>query len=424
MSPMKGDGTATAAAGTGARYDRGLHLATPAMNPATPLTAFRNPNYYSPEHELFRQTVRQFAVREIAPHATAWDEAGGFPRELYPRAAQAGLLGLGYPEQYGGTPCDVFHRIVLAEELAWGGSGGVSASLMSHTIGSPPILNAGSEAMKQRVLPAVLAGEKISALAITEPSGGSDVAALRTTAVLDGDHFVVNGEKTFITSGVRADYFTVAVRTNPADRSAGGVSLLLIERDTPGFSRTALDKMGWWASDTAQLRFENCRVPAANLIGELNRGFPIVMRNFNGERLWMAAGALGFAQVCLNDALDWARQRHTFGEPLSQRQVIRHKLVDMAIRVETTRTFMEDLAWRVQHGAGDPKVLVAQLSMLKVQSMQTLQFCADQAVQILGGMGYMRGTRVERTYREVKVNMIGGGSEEIMKDLAARQLGF
>ena len=250
------------------------------------------------------------------------------------------------------------------------------------------------------------------------------MAALRTTAVLDGDHFVVNGEKIFITSGVRADYFTVAVRTNPADRSAGGVSLLLIERDTPGFSRTALDKMGWWASDTAQLRFENCRVPAANLIGELNRGFPIVMRNFNGERLWMAAGALGFAQVCLNDALDWARQRHTFGEPLSQRQVIRHKLVDMAIRIETTRTFMEDLAWRVQHGAGDPKVLVAQLSMLKVQSMQTLQFCADQAVQILGGMGYMRGTRVERVYREVKVNMIGGGSEEIMKDLAARQLGF
>jgi acyl-CoA dehydrogenase len=182
--------------------------------------------------------------------------------------------------------------------------------------------------------------------------------------------------------------------------------------------------MGWWASDTAQLRFENCRVPAANLIGELNRGFPIVMRNFNGERLWMAAGALGFAQVCLNDAIDWARQRHTFGEPLSQRQVIRHKLVDMAIRIETTRTFMEDLAWRVEHGGGDPKVLVAQLSMLKVQAMQSLQFCADQAVQILGGMGYMRGTRVERIYREVKVNMIGGGSEEIMKDLAARQLGF
>ena len=394
------------------------------MSTPNRLTALRNPCYYSPEHETFRQTVRSFATREIAPHADQWDEDGGFPMTLSRAASRAGLLGLGFPEEYGGTPCDLFFRLILSEELARGGSGGVCASLMSHTIGSPPILAAGSAAMKQRVLPAVLAGEKISALAITEPSGGSDVAALRTTAVLDGDHFVVNGEKTVITSGVRADYFTVAVRTNPADRSAGGVSLLLIERDTPGFSRTALDKMGWWASDTAQLRFENCRVPAANLIGELNRGFPIVMRNFNGERLWMAAGALGFAQVCLNDALDWARQRHTFGEPLSQRQVIRHKLVDMAIRVETTRTFMEDLAWRVQHGAGDPKVLVAQLSMLKVQSMQTLQFCADQAVQILGGMGYMRGTRVERVYREVKVNMIGGGSEEIMKDLAARQLGF
>jgi acyl-CoA dehydrogenase len=394
------------------------------MSTPTPLTAFRNPNYYSPDHERFRDTVRQFALREIAPHANAWDEAGGFPRELYTKAAQAGLLGLGYPEAYGGTPCDVFYKIVLSEEMSHGGSGGVCASLMSHTIGSPPILNAGSEAMKRRVLPAVLAGEKISALAITEPGGGSDVAGLKTTAILDGDHYVVNGEKIFITSGIRADYVTVAVRTNPADRGAGGVSLLLIERDTPGFGRTALDKMGWWASDTAHLRFENCRVPAGNLIGEENRGFPIVMRNFNMERLWMAAGALGFSQRCLEDALDWARQRHTFGAPLSDRQVIRHKMVDMAIRIETTRTFLEDLAWRVEHQAGDPRTLVAQLSMLKVQAMQTLQFCADQAVQILGGMGYMRGTRVERTYREVKVNMIGGGSEEIMKDLAARQLGF
>jgi acyl-CoA dehydrogenase len=388
------------------------------------LTAYRNPNYYSADHEQFRDTVRAFATREIAPYANEWDEAGGFPRELYRKASQAGLLGLGYPEEYGGTPCDIFYKLILSEELARGGAGGVCASLMSHTIGSPPILAAGSAAMKRRVLPAVLAGERISALAITEPSGGSDVASLRTTAILEGDHYVVNGEKTFITSGMRADYYSVAVRTNPADRGAGGVSLLLIERDTPGFSRTELKKMGWWASDTATLHFENCRVPAANLIGEENRGFPIVMRNFNSERIGMAAGAYGFAQICLEDALAWARERKTFGLPLSERQVIRHKLVDMAIRIETTRTLLEDLAWRVENSAGDPKVLVAQLSMLKVQSMQTLQYCADTAVQILGGMGFMRGTRVERIYREVKVNMIGGGSEEIMKDLAARQLSF
>ena len=388
------------------------------------LTAFRNPNYYTEDHERFRDMVRAFTSKEIAPYADEWDEAETFPRELYKKAAQAGLLGLGFEEEYGGTPCDIFFKLIMSEEMARGGAGGVSASLMSHTIGSPPIQAAGSAAMKARVLPQVLSGEKISALAITEPSGGSDVASLKTTAIRDGDHYVVNGSKIFITSGMRADFFSVAVRTNPEDRGAGGVSMLLIERDTPGFTRSALRKMGWWASDTAQLYFENCRVPVQNLIGEENRGFPIVMRNFNSERIGMAAGALGASQVCYEDALSWARDRKTFGMPLVDRQVIRHKLVDMAIRIETTRTMVEDLAWRVQNKAGNPNTLVGQLSMLKVLSMQNFQFCADTAVQILGGMGYMRGTRVERMYREVKVNMIGGGSEEIMKDLAARQLGF
>jgi len=388
------------------------------------LTAYRNPNYYTPEHEQFRESVRAFVAREMAPYANEWDEAETFPHELYRKAARAGLLGLGYPEEYGGTPCDIFYKLILAEEMARSGAGGVNASLKSHTIGSPPILAAGSAEMKRRVLPAVLAGEKISALAITEPSGGSDVASLKTTALRDGDHYVVNGSKIFITSGMRADYYTVAVRTNPEDRGAGGVSLLLIERDTPGFTRTPLKKMGWWASDTAQLHFDNCRVPVSNLIGEENRGFRIVMRNFNSERIGMAAGAYGLQQVCLEDALSWARERRTFGLPLVERQVIRHKLVDMSIRIDTTRTMLEDLAWRVEHEAGDPKTLVAQLSMLKVHAMQSLQFCADTAVQILGGMGFMRGTRPERIYREVKVNMIGGGSEEIMKDLAAKQLGY
>ncbi len=386
------------------------------------LTAFRNPNYYTADHEQFRDTVRAFVAKEIAPYANDWDEAETFPRELYVKAAKAGLLGLGYEETYGGTPCDIFYKLILSEEMARCGSGGVSASLMSHSIGSPPIAAAGSDEMKRRVLPAVLAGEKISALAITEPSGGSDVASLKTTAIRDGDHYVVNGSKIFITSGIRADYFTVAVRTNPADPGAGGVSLLLLERDMPGFTRTPLKKMGWWASDTAQLNFDNVRVPASNLIGKENQGFPIVMRNFNSERIGMAAGALGMAQVCYEDALSWARDRKTFGLPLVERQVIRHKLVDMAVRIDTTRAYVEDLAWRVENNAGDPRTLVAQLSMLKVHAMQSLAFCADTAVQILGGMGFMRGTRVERFYREVKVNMIGGGSEEIMKDLAARQL--
>lgn len=391
---------------------------------ASQLEIKRNPAYYTAEHELFRSNVRAFVEREIAPHVNAWDEAETFPRELYAKAAAVGLLGLGYPEEFGGTPCDIFYSMIVVEEMARAGCGGLSASLFSHTIGTPPILIAGSEAMKHRVLPQILSGEKISALAITEPGGGSDVAALRTTAVRDGDHYVVNGEKTFITSGMRADYYTVAVRTDPENRGAGGISLLLIERDTAGFSRRQLDKMGWWASDTAQLHFDNCRVPAANLIGDEHRGFPLVMRNFNTERINMAAGAYGFARVCFDDALAWARERKTFGLPLVERQVIRHKLVDMAARIETVRCMLDDLAWRVESRDGDPHLLVAQICMLKVIAMQAMQFCADQAVQIMGGMGFMRGTRVERIYREVKVNMIGGGSEEIMKDLAARQLGL
>ena len=274
------------------------------------------------------------------------------------------------------------------------------------------------------VLPAILAGEKIAALAVTEPSGGSDVASLKTTAIREGDHYVVNGEKTFITSGIRADYLTVAVRTNPADKGAGGISFLLVEGDTPGLTRTPLKKMGWWVSDTAHLYFENCRVPVANLIGEENQGFRLIMRNFNSERLGLAASAYGFAKVCFEDALAWARERKTFGQPLIERQVVRHKLVDMAMKIDAVRAWLEDLTWRAEHQTTDANLLVAQICMLKNLSTQTMQFCADQAVQMLGGMGYMRGERVERIYRDVKVYMIGGGAEEIMKDLAARQMRF
>ena len=281
-----------------------------------------------------------------------------------------------------------------------------------------------SPALQQRVVPPVLAGEKIAALAITEPGGGSDVAALQTRAVLDGDHYTVNGEKIFITNGMRADFITVAVRTNPADKGPGGVSLLLVDGDTPGLTRTPLAKTGWWASDTAQLHFDGCRVPAGQLIGAEGAGFKAIMQNFNHERLMMAAMAVVYAQVCTEEALDWARQRHTFGAALVQRQVVRHKLIDMWTRVEAARTLVYDLAYRLQHRLGDPAELVARTCAAKVVATQAMQFCADQAVQLLGGMGYMRGSKSERLYREVKVMVIGGGSEEIMKDLAARQLGL
>ena len=382
------------------------------------MTAGTKSLYYDESHEAFRDTVRRFVEKEISPFVDEWDEAGGFPRELYKKAADVGILGLGYPEEYGGSPCDQFHRIVLSQELARSGAGGVSASLMSHTIGSPPILAVGPQAMKERVLPQVLSGEKISALAITEPSGGSDVAQLKTTARREGDHYIVNGSKMFITSGVRADFYTVAVRTGGP--GASGVSLLLIERGMEGFTQQPLRKMGWWASDTAQLFFDDVKVPVENLIGEENKGFRYVMLNFNSERLGMAASCTAYSRVCLEESIAWARERKVFAGRLADQQVVRHKIVDMAMKVNATQAWREQLAWRVQQGESP----AAEIAMLKNQATQTMAFCASEGVQIHGGQGFMRGTKVERIYREVKVNAIGGGAEEIMKDLAARQMGI
>ena len=374
--------------------------------------------FYSKEHEAFRATVRRFVAAEIEPYAAEWDEAETFPRELYQKAAAIGLLQIGFPAAFGGIEADVFYRIIAAQELARAGAGGISASLNSHTIGAPPIAAAGSEALKARVLSGVLSGREISALAITEPDAGSDVANLKTTARRQGGHYVVNGTKTFITSGMRADWYTVAVRTGDAGK--GGISLLVIPRDAPGFSRTPLKKMGWWSSDTATLYFENCEVPAEHLLGEENQGFALIMRNFNSERLAMAAGATAFARVCLDEAVAYARERKTFGRALIEHQVIRHKLVDMAMRVNAAQAWLETLAWQIKQGESP----VAEICMLKNLATQTMEFCAREAVQIFGGAGFMRGPKVERIYREVRVNAIGGGSEEILRDLAARQMGW
>ncbi len=371
------------------------------------------------ERDALRDTLRSFIEREAMPHIDAWEEAGGFPRELYLRAGELGILGLGFPEEYGGTPGDSLATIALCDEFARTGSGGLIAGLLSHGIGLPPILNLGTDEQKQRFVPDVLAGRKISALAITEPSGGSDVANLRTVARRDGDHYVVHGSKTFITSGVRADLVTVAVRTGPPGLM--GISLLVVEAGTPGFTRTPLDKkMGWWCSDTATLYFDECRVPAANLLGEENRGFLGIMQNFNRERLMLAAMAVAFAQVCLDEATAYARQRETFGKPLIVRQVIRHKLVDMATRIHPVRAWLVDLARRIDAGEWP----IAEICMLKNAAVAAVEFCAKEGVQIFGGAGFLRGAKVERIYRETKVLAIGGGAEEIMKDLAAKQLGF
>ena len=375
--------------------------------------------FYTEEHEDWRRTLRRWVDAEISPFVNDWDEAETFPRELYRKASGIGLLRLGFPEEYGGIPDrDPFLTIISTEELNRPACGGLAASLMSHSIGAPPIAAAGSPELKARVLPPILRGEKISCLAITEPSGGSDVAAIQTTARREGGHYVVNGSKMFITSGVRGDYFTVAVRTGGP--GIDGISLLLIESDRPGFGRTEMAKMGWWASDTAALYFDDVRVPVENLIGEENQGFRIIMRNFNSERLGMAAGANMNARIALEEAAAYARERRTFGKRLADHQVIRHKLVEMTRTVNATQAYLEMTAWKIAQGESP----VADLAMLKVQATQTMEFSAREAMQIFGGAGYIRGHKVERIYREVRVNAIGGGSEEILRDLAARQLNF
>jgi acyl-CoA dehydrogenase len=375
--------------------------------------------------EALTDTLKRFTLERIAPNVAAWDEAGEFPRELYREAASLGLLGLGYPEALGGTPAPFALRNAASETMAHhSGSGGLMASLFSLNIGLPPLLRHGTPELQQEVIPDVLRGEKIAALAITEPGAGSDVAGLRTTARRDGNEWVIDGEKVFITSGMRADWITMAVRTGvTGSKGAGGMSMILVPGDVAGLSRSKLDKMGWWCSDTAHLRMDRVRVPARYLLGEEGGGFKIIMSNFNGERLGMSAMALGFAQACFDEALDWSRQRKTFGSALVEKQVIRHKLVDMQMRIASTRAWLHAVTALADEGKleSDPDC-VAQVCMLKNHSTQTMQFCADQAVQILGGMGFMRGTKSERIYREVKVMMIGGGAEEIMKDLAARQL--
>jgi len=379
---------------------------------------------------LIEDAARKFVQTEVAPHLHAWEEAGELPRSLHRRAAEMGWLEMGYPDELGGTPSPWKLRNALTIALARAaGSGGLMAGLFSHNIGLPPVVRHGSAALQREVVPDVLAGRKISALAITEPGGGTDVSALKTTARREGDEYVVDGEKTFITSGMRADWLTVAVRTDLKNKGPMGISMLMVPGDAVGLSRSALRKMGWLCSDTAQLRFDGVRVPARYLVGNEGEGFKMILTNFNGERLSMAALALGFSEACYDEALSWAQQRKTFGMALVDHQVIRHKLMDMKMRIESTRAWLNAVSARADAGdRGDKSAKgaewVAQVCLLKNHATQTMQFCADQGVQILGGMGYMRGTTCERIYREVKVMMIGGGAEEIMKELASRQLGL
>lgn len=376
--------------------------------------------YFNDTHEQVRLSARRFVETEILPFVDAWEEAGEFPRDLYKKAAATGLLGVGHPQELGGiAEGDVFMKILVSEELMRSTSGGLVASLGSLDIGLPPVWKWGSDALKERVVRPVLAGDKIAALAITEPSGGSDVANLQTRARREGDDYVVNGAKTFITSGVRADFYTVAVRTGEA--GYGGVSLLLVEKGMPGFAvGRKLKKMGWWASDTAELFFDSVRVPVANRIGPENGGFMCIMQNFQMERLMLCVMAYMTAQIALEECLSYVTERQAFGRPLSGFQVTRHKLAEMATQIEAAREFVYRTAARIQNG----ETVIKEVSMAKNFSTQVADKVVYDAVQLFGGMGFMRESVVERLYRDNRILAIGGGTFEIMNEVIAKQMGL
>ena len=373
--------------------------------------------YFSKAHDMVRRSVRDFVKKEILPEIDDWEEQGEFPLELYAKAGEVGILGIGYPEELGGTPGDIFFTVAASEELMRSGSGGLVAGLGSLDIAIPPIIRHGTDEQKTRFVKPVLVGEKIAALGITEPGGGSDVARLQTTAVRDGDVYVVNGSKTFITSGCRADQITCAVRTG--EEGAHGISFLVIEKGTPGFSTSnKLRKMGWWASDTAELFFDDCRVPVANRIGEENQGFYIIMENFQAERLSLSIMANMTAQLALEEAMQYAREREAFGKPLTGFQVTRHKLAELATLVEVSREYTYRVAARMDAGIDQIK----EVSMAKNFACSVSNRVTFEAVQIFGGFGFMRGYLVERLYRDNRVLSIGGGTTEIMNEIISKLL--
>lgn len=371
--------------------------------------------YFGRAHKMVRRSVKEFVDKEIIPNIDDWEERNEFPRELYKKAGDVGILGIGYPEEYGGTPGDIFFQVAAWEEVMRCGSGGLAAGLGSLNIAIPPIVSHGTDEQKERFVAPVIAGDKIAALAITEPGGGSDVAGLQTTAVRANDHYVVNGSKTFITSGCRADQITCAVRTGGA--GAQGISLLVIEAGTPGYSVSEkLEKTGWWASDTAQIFLDNCKVPVANLIGEENQGFYGIMENFQSERLQLAVMANMTSQLALEESVRYAKQRQAFGKPVAGFQVVRHRIVDMATLVEVSREFTYRVAAKI--GAGLDQV--KEVSMAKNFACAASDKVTYDAVQIFGGYGFMRGYLVERLYRDNRVLSIGGGTTEVMKEIISK----
>lgn len=375
----------------------------------------------SPEREALRKTVRSFAEREVLPHAGEWERTGELPRELHRKAGEAGLLGANFPESVGGGGGDGADAVIICEEMHYAGSpGGVFASLFTCGIAVPHMIASGDERLIETYVKPTLRGDLIGSLAITEPGGGSDVGHLTTRAVRDGDDYILNGAKTYITSGVRADYVVTASRTGGP--GAAGVSLIVVDKGTPGFEVTRkLDKMGWRSSDTAELSYSEVRVPVANLIGAENSGFLQIAAAFVSERVGLAVQAYASAQRCLDLTVQWCRDRETFGKPLIARQSVQNTLAEMARRIDVARVYTRHVVERQL--AGD-QGLITEVCFAKNTAVETGEWVANQAVQLFGGMGYMAESEVERQYRDMRILGIGGGTTEILTSLAAKTLGF
>jgi len=394
---------------------------------------------FEPHHEMFRQAVRAFVQKEVEPHVEEWEQAGEIPKSIWPRMGALGFLGVEYDEKYGGAGADVLTTAVLCEEMARARCASLAMAVGVHTdMASPHLYWTGSEALKEKYLPAICRGEALTAIAVTEPGGGSDVAAIRTRAVRDGDHYVLDGSKMFITNGVLADLYFVAARIQESPltprpltarplpspqrgegKRHGGISMFLVERSTPGFTVSRkLDKMGNRASDTAELAFEGMRVPAENLLGAEGKGFYEVMRVFQRERLVAGLHAVAGCERALEDTIAYVQQRHAFDEPLAKKQVVRHKLADLATLIEAGRwlTYAACLKFR------DREEAVKEISMVKLFTAEMAQKVAYDCVQLHGGYGYMREYPIERFFRDIRLMTIGGGTSEIMKEVIAKQM--
>ena len=376
---------------------------------------------FTDEHQQLRESIRRFVERELRPNAAEWEEARWFPNEVFTRMAELGFLGLKYPEEYGGQGGDYLHDAVLTEELARCGSGGVAAGVGAHVgIATPPIWKFGTEDQKRRFLAPAIAGEKIAALGITEPDAGSDVAGLRTKARRVDGGYVVNGSKTFITNGVRADFVVTALKTTE-EGGHHGISFLILERDMEGFTVSRkLEKLGWHASDTGELAFSDVFVPDENLLGEENKGFYLIMANFQWERLLMALGSAAGMQATLERTIQYALEREAFGRPIAKHQAVRHKIAEMAVKVETGRA----LTYHALRLFAEGQDAIKEVTMAKLKTQRDAFDVADDAVQIHGGAGYMREYDAERAARDARLGPIGGGTDEIMREILGKLLGL